>query len=50
MKRKEKVKINDKLLIEKFIKKVSETKNITQSFYNYSNIAKNVEKFFDKLK
>jgi len=50
MKRKGKVKINDKLLIEKFIKKVSETKNITQSFYNYSNIAKNVEKFFDKLK
>ena len=40
---KEKGKINDKMLIENFIKKVSEAKNITQSFLNYSSIAKKVE-------
>ena len=40
---KEKGKINDKMLIENFIKKVSEAKNITQSFLNYSSIAKIVE-------
>ena len=42
---KEKDKINDKKLIEKFIKNVSETKNISQNFYNYSRIAKKVEEF-----
>ena len=45
---KEKGKINDKKLIEKFIKKVSTTKNISQNFNNYSNIAKKVEDFFPK--
>ena len=40
---KEKGKINDKMLIENFIKKVSEAKNITQSFLNYSSIAIIVE-------
>ena len=40
---KEKGKINDKMLIENFIKKVSEAKNISQSFLNYSSIAKKVE-------
>ena len=40
---KEKGKINDKMLIENFIKKVSEAKNITQSFLNYSIIAIIVE-------
>ena len=39
----EKGKINDKMLIENFIKKVSEAKNITQSFLNYSSIAIIVE-------
>lgn len=41
----EKGKINDKKLIENFIKKVSETKNISQNFLNYSSIAKQVEEF-----
>ena len=45
---KEKGKINDKKLIEKFIKKVSTTKNISQNFNNYSNIAERVEDFFPK--
>ena len=42
---KEKGKINDKMLIENFIKKVSETKNISQNFLNYSSIAKKVKEF-----
>ena len=47
---KEKGKINDKMLIENFIKKASEAKNITQSFLNYSSIAKKVEEIFLKNK
>ena len=42
----EKDKLNDKKLIEKFIKKVCETKNIFKNFYNYSSIAKKIENYF----
>jgi len=44
----EKDKLNDKKLIEKFIKKVCETKNIFKNFYNYSSIAKKIENYFDE--
>jgi len=47
---KEKGKINDKTLIENFIKKVSSNNNITHNFNNYSNIAKKVEEFFQNKK
>ena len=42
----EKDKLNDKKLIEKFIKKVCGTKNIFKNFYNYSSIAKKIENYF----
>lgn len=42
----EKDKLNDKKLIEKFIKKVCETKDISKNFYNYSSIAKKIENYF----
>ena len=40
---------NDKELIKDFIKKVSETNNISQNFYNYVNIANKLKEIFAKL-
>ena len=42
----EKDKLNDKKLIEKFIKKVCETKNIFKNFCGCSSIAKKIENYF----
>ncbi len=42
----EKDKLNDKKLIEKFIKKVCETKDISKNFHNNSSIAKKIENYF----